>query len=82
MKNKKIRLLFLIPVILLILWGTMATTDYILSRKAEPPIFAVASHVTDADRYLGIGYRIIIHYEGPIGFPGEELQGDFYWGWD
>lgn len=82
MKNKKtIKVVRITVVILLLCWCAMITTDYLLSLKAKPPIFAIASHIMDSDRYLGLGYTIFINYEGPVGFEGEELQGHFRWGW-
>lgn len=64
-----------------IIWGGVTLTDYTLCKQAKKPIFAVPVVVTDCNMYHGLGYTIILRYDGAIGMSGEEMQGYFFFGW-
>lgn len=76
----KMKKRILITVLFLVLcWGTMVTTDFILAMQAKKPIFSIYSEITDADRYKGLGYTIYIKYQGIAAMPEEELKDMFYY---
>lgn len=76
-KPKKYKI---IAIIIMIAWGAMIFTDYTKCKRVEKPIFAVPVFSTDCDEYQGLGYTIIIRYDGAIGESGETLKGYFFWG--
>ena len=77
-KHRKVTILVFV---ILLCWGIMAYVDYSLCKKVEPPIFAIEMPVNDQSQYIGLGYTIVLRYNGPIGMSGEQLKGYFYWGW-
>ncbi len=79
--NKKIKLLIILSILMGILWVSMVTTDYLLSVKAEAPVFAQRINASDADIYHGIGYTVIIDDGYAVSPPDAELKGCFHWGW-
>ena len=80
MKKRK-KTAIIIASVLVLCWTSMVITDYVLALQTKKPIFSIYSEVTDADRYRGLGYTIFLKYQGPVGMPGEQLKGYFYWGW-
>ncbi len=82
MKKPKLKTaICVILLIVLLLLSCMILTDYILSTKAQAPIFARKIDAYDADIYRGIMYTIIIDDGYAVSPPGAELKGFFYWGW-
>ena len=79
--KKKIKSVFIIPIIIVFLWGSAILTDYILSTKDMPPVFAWEIEVSDANAYQGIGYRIVLDDGFAVSPPDAEIKGYFYWGW-
>lgn len=82
---KKIKNRTFIPIILIfaviLFWMGIVITDYTLSTRVQPPIFAQKINASDADIYHGIGYTIIIDDGYAVAPPEAELKGYFYWGW-
>ena len=78
---KKVKLAIIVPAIIVFFWGCAVITDYILSTKDMPPVFAWEIEVSDANVYHGIGYRILLDDGFAISPPDAKIKGYFYWGW-
>lgn len=80
-KQRKQKKIIILVLVILLCWGVMMFVDYSLCKIAKPPVFSIEIPVTDQTRYRGLGYTIVLSYKGPVGMPGEQLQGYFYLGW-